>query len=318
MESLQRVFKTLSEPVRLRLLALLERDELAVQDLTEVLGMGQSSVSHHLGVLKEAGLVSDRRDGPFTFYRFVAPAETVWREAWELARARLQKDPTARRDADALMAVLHARATRARNWFNELAPEWDALRAVFDDDTHRARALARLVPPELRVADIGTGTGILALELAHAGLHVVAIDHSDKMLEATRSNAAAAGLADRIELLRGEIHDIPLPGGDVDAAFAHMVLQYVRAPDAAIREMARIVKPGGQIVVVDFVSHDREWMRKQLGIVWRGFAPDTVEGWLRATGLERIRIEVYEPRAKTSDLPSTLIASAHKPEGNAR
>jgi ArsR family transcriptional regulator len=312
MEAIERVFKTLQEPVRLRLLAMLEREELAVQDLTEVLGLAQSSVSRHLGILKDAGLVGDRREGPFIYYRFLKPTQGLWQQAWELARTQLQKDPAARRDADALMAVLHARATRARNWFNEHAPEWDALRAVFDDDTHRARAIARLVPPDLRVADIGTGTGILALELARAGLRVVAIDQSEKMLDATRANAAAAGLADRIELRRGEIHDLPLSGGEVDAAFAHMVLQYVRAPDAAVREMARIVRPGGQVVLVDFVSHDREWMRKQLGIVWRGFAPDTVESWLRAVGLEQIRIDVHEPRAKSSELPSTLIASGRR------
>ncbi len=315
-ETLHRVFKTLHEPVRMRILALLEREELAVQDLTEVLDLAQSTVSRHLAILKEVGLLQDRRDGTFVYYRFPPPQDPQWRDAWALARRALQDDPVALRDADSLLSVRKARATRARNWFDGIAPEWDALRQVFHDDTQRARAIGRLVPADLRVADIGTGTGILARELAESGVAVVAIDHSERMLEAARENLRAAGVRG-VEFRRGEAHHLPLEDASVDAAFAHMVLHYVAAPGQAITEMARVVREGGKVVVVDFVSHDRDWMRQQLGVVWLGFEPDEVRRWLKDAGLTKIRIDVHASVHAKGDLPATFVASAERPPDRA-
>src|SRR5262249_11251430 len=151
---------------RVRILALLEREELAVQELMEALRMAQSRVSRHLAILRDAGLVQDRRDGTFVFYRFSPAAAGPWGEAWALGRASLTSDPTHERDAAALARVLGERAARTRRFFDSVGPEWDALRKVFHDDLLRARAIGRLVPSGLVVADIGTGTGVLALELA--------------------------------------------------------------------------------------------------------------------------------------------------------
>jgi ubiquinone/menaquinone biosynthesis C-methylase UbiE/DNA-binding transcriptional ArsR family regulator len=312
METLHRIFKTLHEPVRIRILALLEREELAVQDLTEVLDLAQSTVSRHLAILKEAGLVLDRRDGTFVYYRFAAQTDAAWRDAWALTRRALDQDPTARRDADALLSALQARATRTRNWFDNIAPEWDSLRRVFHDDTQRARAITRLVPPDLTVADIGTGTGILARELAETGVKVIAVDHSERMLEAARENLRTAAVRG-VEFRLGEIARLPLNDGEVDAAFAHMVLHYVASPAEAIREMARVVRPGGQVIVVDFVSHDREWMRRQLGVLWQGFDPDGIRRWFRDAGLKQTRLEIHTTPNPHGDLPATFIASAERP-----
>jgi ArsR family transcriptional regulator len=167
-EALQKVFKTLADPTRIRILSLLEREELAVQELMEVLGMAQSRVSRHLGILREAGLLQDRRDGTFVLYRFIPPQHGHWREAWKLVSGSLEDDATTDRDLAALAGVVEARACRSRSFFDSVGPEWDALRKVWSDDLLRARALARLIPTGLRVADIGTGTGVLALELARA------------------------------------------------------------------------------------------------------------------------------------------------------
>jgi ArsR family transcriptional regulator len=310
-ESLQKVFKTLADPTRVRILALLEREELAVQELMGVLGMAQSRVSRHLAILREAGLLRDRRDGTFVYYRFPAPREGPWREAWELVRRQQRGDPAAERDTAALAGVLEARAARTRSWFDSVGPEWDALRKVFNDDVLRARAIARLVPPGLVVCDVGTGTGVLALELARLGVRVIAVDHSPRMLDAAHAKFEAESV-DAVELRRGDAADLPLEDASVDAAFAHMVLHYLPSPADALAEMARIVKPGGVVVVVDFEEHDSEWMREELGVQWLGFPLDEVRVWLQRAGLRDVEIERGDPSDRGRDLPATFIASARK------
>ncbi|MCA9512582.1 MAG: metalloregulator ArsR/SmtB family transcription factor [Myxococcota bacterium] len=310
-DELQKIFKTLSDPTRVRILRLLESEELMVQELMEVLGMAQSRVSRHLAILREARLLVDRRDGTYVFYRFAPPASGAWHDTWEVVRRSLANDPTARRDEAALERVIEARGARARSFFDAVGPEWDALRKVFDDDVLRARAIARLVDPGLRVADIGTGTGVLALELARLGLDVVGVDRSRRMLDTARAKIEAEGLA-RVELREGDASRLPIEDASVDAALAHMVLQYLPQPAEAVREMARIVRAGGVVVIVDFVRHDQEWMRHELGVQWQGFSPDEVEGWLAASGLARANVQVHDPRARGRDLPATFIASARR------
>ncbi len=311
-ETLQRVFKTFSDPTRVRILALLEQQELAVQELMDVLGMAQSRVSRHLAILREAGLLEDRRDGTFVFYRFVAPPAGPWRDTWGVVVNSLRGDPTAERDAAALARALDARASRTRSFFDSVGPEWDALRKVFNDDALRARAIAHLVDPELTVVDVGTGTGILACELARLGIRVIAIDHSPRMLDAARAKIEREELAG-IELRQGEASELPLDAATVDAALAHMVLHYLPSPGEAIREMARVVKPGGSVIVVDFVRHQHEWMRQELGVSWLGFADDEVEAWFRDVHLAGFRCEVFEGLSSGRDLPATFIASARRP-----
>ena len=311
-EALQKVFKTLADPTRIRILFLLEREELAVQELMEVLGMAQSRVSRHLGILREAGLLRDRRDGTFVLYRFNPPQQGHWREAWKLVSRSLADDATTDRDLAALAGVVETRASHSRSFFDSVGPEWDALRKVWSDDLLRARALSRLIPGGLRVADIGTGTGVLALELDRAGLRVVAVDHSERMLDAARDKLRRDPGLD-VDLRLGDASSLPLEDGEVDAAFAHMVLQYLTSPTEALREMARVVAPGGSVVVIDFVSHDREWMRQEVGVVRLGFSAEEIAGSFVSAGLEEPRIEIQAPASRTADLPETFIASGERP-----
>jgi ubiquinone/menaquinone biosynthesis C-methylase UbiE/DNA-binding transcriptional ArsR family regulator len=311
LEALQKVFKTLSDPTRVRVLALLEQEELAVQELMDVLGMAQSRVSRHLAILREAGLLRDRRDGTYVFYRFDPPAEGPWRDAWQLVRRNLDTDPTRARDVAALTQVMAARADRTRSFFDAVGPEWDSLRKVFNDDALRSRALTRLVPTGLRVADIGTGTGILAGELARLGLSVIAVDHSPRMLAAARAALDADGVAG-VELRSGEASALPIEDGSLDAAFAHMVLHYLPSPADAIREMARVVRPGGVVIAVDFVRHDHEWMREELGVAWLGFDRAETLAWFAQAGLADPVIEIQPGRSGARDLPEAFIASARK------
>jgi len=312
-EELQKVFKTLADPTRVRILRLLARRELVVQELMEVLGMAQSRVSRHLAILRDAGLLRDRRDGTYVFYRFAPPRPGPWREAWELVARSLEDDPVSRRDDASLRRALEARGRRARSFFDAVGPEWDALRKVFDDDLLRARAVARLVEPGLRVADVGTGTGVLALELARLGLRVVGVDNAPRMLEAAAAKVALEPeLAGRVTWQAGEAGELPFEDGELDAAFAHMVLHSVPAPGEALREMARVVRPGGAVVVVDFVRHDEEWMRRELGVLWLGFELQDLRDWFQEAELPEPRIDVSAAPTRDRDLPSTFIASARR------
>jgi len=315
---LLKVFKTLTDPTRIRLLALLEREELAVQELTEILGTPQSTVSRHLGILREAGLLRDRRDGTHVYYSFALPPDQAWQDAWALTRASLADDPDARADAAALAAVLRARAARTKEWFESVGPEWDVLRRVFNDDAQRARAITKLVPKGLRVADIGTGTGILAIELARAGLSVVAIDHAANMLAIARANARAAGVGSRIEFRAGEATALPIRSGTIDATLAHMVLQYLDRPQDALIEMARVLRPGGRVVLVDFVAHDRAWMQQKLNTRWQGFSERTLRDWLARAGFTDFLFETHPAESRGDDLPATFVASATKPRARKR
>jgi ubiquinone/menaquinone biosynthesis C-methylase UbiE len=269
-------------------------------------------VSRHLAILREAGLVVDRRNGTYVSYRLATPDEGPWRDAWALVRKNLERDPTAQRDFAALERALEARGERTKSFFDSVGPEWDALRKVFHDDVLRARAVTRLVPRTLTVADIGTGTGILASELAKLGLHVIGVDNSARMLEAARTKLDAAGL-EHVELRNGEAHRLPIADGEVDAAFAHMALHYLPSPAETIREMARIVRPGGTVVIVDFLEHDHEWMRQELRVVWLGFSDATVREWFEQAGLKEVEIEREAPASRGKELPSTFIATARRP-----
>jgi SAM-dependent methyltransferase/DNA-binding transcriptional ArsR family regulator len=313
-DSLQRVFKTLADPTRLRILSLLEREELAVQELMDVLGMAQSRVSRHLGILREAEVVRDRREGTFVLYQLALPEAGPWRAAWDVAVRDLREDPIHQRDQVALAGVLEARTARTKSFFDAVGPEWDALRKVWSDDLLRARALARLVPDGTSAVDVGTGTGAFALELAQLGISVVAVDRSARMLAAARSRLEAAG-ATNVELRAGDASALPLRDAEVDAAFAHMVLQYLASPGDALREMARVVRPGGRVIVADFTSHEREWMREELGVLRLGFAREEVESLFTAAGLVDLSFETQPAASRGADLPATFIAKAKRPEG---
>jgi len=239
-DELQRVFKTLSDQTRVRILALLEQNALVVQELMEVLGMAQSRVSRHLAILREAGLVEDRRDGTYVSYRLAPPGEGPWSDAWTLVRKNLARDPAAQRDIAGLESALEARGERSRSFFDSVGPEWDALRKVFDDDVLRARAISRLVEPGMKVADIGTGTGILAIELARLGLDVVAID---------RVAPDAANRKCECEFVRGDLNRLPLAGGRFEWVVSFQVIEHLVDPTAYVDALADLVADDGTALI---------------------------------------------------------------------
>ncbi len=281
----QEMLRAVSDPTRLRLLRLLRREELNVQELVRVLGAGQPQVSRHLALLREAGWIRQRREGTWSWYAAVAADDFAGGAALHggvLAAAQTLPDAAA--DDAELAAVLRDRDARAGRFFAGAARRWDDLRRDFESSELHLAAVAALVPPGLRVVDVGTGTGALLPLLAAAGCRVTAVDSSAAMLERAREACARERLTG-VTFQRADVQALPLRDGVCDAAFASMVLRHVARPATALAELARVVRPGGRVVLLDFTRHEQAWMREELAHQWLGFAREELERLLRQAGL---------------------------------
>ena len=283
---LQTTLKLLSEPIRLRMLALLSMEELAVQELVTITGLAQSRVSNHLSLLKRAGLVLDRREGTWSFHRLAQPDSAAGLSP-ELFAAVLRpylEGPEGQGDLRAVESVREQRRERSRRTHDALADRWSEVGEEFAEGSLRAEAFSSLVPKNLVIADLGCGAGFLTSFLVERGARVIAVDHSEKML-------ARAGMSldsERVEFRSGEMEQLPLEAGEVDAAFANLVWHHLADMDRAARELQRILRPGGQAVITDLLPHDQDWMREEMGDLHLGIAPSRVEGALRRAGLQAV------------------------------
>ncbi|HTI87209.1 MAG TPA: metalloregulator ArsR/SmtB family transcription factor [Alphaproteobacteria bacterium] len=279
--------KAAAEPTRLRLIALLAQGELTVTELTEILGQSQPRVSRHLKLMVEAGLLERVREGTWAFYRLARGEPTA-----QLARSLLALLPTEddglRLDRARLARVKKARADAAAAYFRKNAERWDELRRLYADEREVEAALLRAADARAtridEFVDIGTGTGkILALFGPTIG-HGIGIDMSREMLALARTNLEAAGLAN-CEVRHGDMYSLPLADHSVDAAVLHQVLHYADDPAAVIREAARVLRPGGRLMIADFAPHELEYLRAEHAHRRLGFSDDEVDSWFIAAGL---------------------------------
>jgi ArsR family transcriptional regulator len=304
--------ETLADPARLRLLHLLEAEELAVSELADVLQMPQSSVSRHLKALAEQGWVVSRGERTANFYRMANgeladPARRLWALAAEETRgwSALEHDRLrlARR-----LAEREARTEDGRAFFAGVAGEWERLRTELYGERFTDLALNALLPPDWVVADLACGSGAVALSLAPWVARVVAVDHSREMLAAAKQRAAAAR-ATNVDWKQGDLEALPIEESSCDAAVMLLALTHVEHPERAVAEMARIVRPGGRAVVVDLLRHDREDLRRRMGQLRAGFEAAELGALLTSAGFENVRCAPLpaEPEAKG---PALLLASA--------
>lgn len=284
MDKLLSALRAAAEPTRLRLLALCARGELTVSDLTQVLGQSQPRVSRHLKLLCDAGLLDRFREGSWVFYR-LAQHDDGSALARLLADLVPEGDPTAALDLERLAGLKRARAAAASEYFRANAPDWDRIRALHVGDREVEAAVARLVPGDVRdLLDIGTGTGRMLELLAPRVERAIGIDLSREMLVVARANLERAGRRN-CSLRRGDMYQLPLPNASFDAVIIHQVLHYAERPGAAIAEAARVLRPGGRLVLVDFLPHDLEQLRTEHAHRRLGFADAEVGGWCRDAGL---------------------------------
>jgi len=283
----------LSDPTRARLLRLVERRELAVAELCEVLQMPQSTVSRHLKVLAEDGWVGSRSEGTSRLYRMnVEGKASAARRLWSLLRDQLAEVPAARSDDERLERVLTARQSRSQEFFASSAGQWDKLREELFGRALDARALPALLDDRWVVGDLGCGTGGLSEALSPFVRRVVAVDGSPAMLKAAR--ARLAGHAN-VEIRRGDLESLPAADAELDAALFALVLHHLPDPPLALAEAGRALKVGGRLVAIDMQPHDRQEYRERMGHVWLGFPPEQIVPWLEAAGFERIRIAPLPP-----------------------
>lgn len=280
-----RLFKTLSDPTRLRLTRLLDTAELSVMELSEATQLAQSRVSNHLKVLREEGLVQERREGPWRHYRVdtdrlaegVAPLWHSIRTAWE-------GDELFLADLARMEGVVARRETRNGRFFERIADEWDDIRsALFGDSIGRA-LLRAFVPRNITVADIGSGTGHVIELFADRPRKIIAIDNSEAMFSVARRKVQAWGLQN-VEFRLGDAHDPPLAPGEPDIATLVMVLQHLDEPGRAVRSAAAALAPGGCLYLADFMQHQETWLRDHMQHRWLGFSRDQLEHWMADCGL---------------------------------
>lgn len=300
--------QSLSDPTRLRLLRLLEQHELGVAELCEILQLPQSTVSRHLKVLSDTRWVVSRRESTAHFYRtLLDELDPPKRDLWLLARRQTEGWATAQQDELRLRQLLAARA-EGRGFFEGISAEWDDIRAEQYGVSFDVAAAFALLPGEAVVADLGCGTGRMVRDLAPHVKHVIGVDASAQMLKAARKRLAGVR---NVELRQGELAALPIEDATCDAALCVLALSYVEDPAAVVREMARILRPGGRAVIVDLLPHDRDDFRRRMGQRHRGFASDYIEHMLTDAGLRDVRINPLPPEPEAKG-PALFAAAASK------
>lgn len=307
------VFRLLGDDVRLRLLRLLAAERLNVSELTGILGIAQSGVSRHLGLLKDAGLVAERREAGYTYFS-VAPAlrtgDNGFGPLWPLLEAQFERARTtaAGRADDARLEEV--RRVRKENFDEHAGPDERERQLVPGRSWAAwARALGRLLP-RLRVADLGCGDGYLTIEASRWASRVVAVDRSKPVLDRARGLARRRGVAN-VTWKQGDLERLPLPDASVDVALLSQALHHAQDPATALSEAVRILVPGGRVLILDLREHDQAWVRDRLGDRWLGFGDETLAALMKDAGLADVSVSVGSRR--TGDPFTVLIASGTKP-----
>jgi ArsR family transcriptional regulator len=307
------ILKTLSDPTRLRLLALVSREELSVAELQEILAMGQSRISSQLALLRQVNLVHDRREGKNAFYslRATLPARTL-----ALLRAALDAiadDPATTEDRDSLDRILQKRRRTQEQYFNLIAGRlgknycpgrsWEAI-----------GHLALRLTPAIDIADLGAGEGLVSQLLAHRARQVWCIDNSPRMVEVGTELAAKNSLHNLAYKL-GDIERVPLADCAVDLAILSQALHHAQHPQRAVEEAFRILRPGGQLLILDLNEHTFAKARELYADVWLGFKESALHGFLKKAGFHKVEVTAVAREYAEPNL-ETLLASGLKPARN--
>jgi ubiquinone/menaquinone biosynthesis C-methylase UbiE/biotin operon repressor len=304
MASILKSLRLAADPSRLRLLLLLEQEELSVAELQDILGKGQSQISTHLAQLKQAGLVDDRRTGKNAFYRLTAPSELM-----ELLRQAEHEIPETREDRAALRLAVRKRQDKMRRYFDELAGKFGRQYVPGRSWKGIAEALLKLMPP-LTIADLGAGEGTISQLMAQRAKRVIAIDNSEKMVEFGAELARKHGIGN-LEYRLGDLENVPIRSGAIDLAFLSQALHHAVHPERAMAEAWRILKPGGRIAVLDLNRHHFEEAREMYADLWLGFTELELERYLKGAGFKNIDTAVVykEPEAPYFE---TLLGTGEK------
>jgi ArsR family transcriptional regulator len=298
------LMESLGDPVRLRLLRLLERRELGVAELTDVLQLPQSTVSRHLKLLSDQGWIQSRSERTANLYS-MAELDAAARRLWQLTREQTEDWPALAQDRLRLARRLEDRSRAAQRFFAGAAAGWDEIRAELYGVRFVQSALAALLPRDWVVADLGCGTGLLEAELApHVG-QVIGVDQSAAMLKAARRRTSAFG---NVRLEQGGLEALPLENASCDAVLMILSLTYVHDVPRSLCEAARVLRPGGRAVVVDLLRHDREDFRRRMGQRRLGFETAELTALLADAGFGEARARELTPEPDVKG-PALLLAT---------
>lgn len=308
-----KTYKALADETRLRLLRLLGRVALNVNEVIEILQMGQSRISRHLKILADAGLVQSRREGTWVYYQVVSQGGGLVAGILELLERHEKEVPHFDADLQALEGVIERRREKTRTFFDSLSQPEELLKHQgLDGAVYRSLAVQQLnghrvngQPPT--VLDMGTGAGLLLPALLERAGQVIAVDSSTAMLDMARRAVGSQG--GRCDFRLGDLEHLPVADAEVDAVMACMVLHHLSQPQRAIAEARRALKPGGRLVVVDLHRHTDESLREQQADLWLGFEPAQVETWLKEQDFEITGSDVVGP----ADALKLITLQARKP-----
>lgn len=301
---------SLADATRLRLLRLLERNELGVVELCDVLQMPQSTVSRHLKVLADQKWTTSRRQGTTNLYHMILDElHPAARKLWVLAREQTQDWPSLSQDQLRLTRRLNQKQSEAESFFAGAAGEWDKLRAELYGPYFPHAAVAALLPRHWVVADLGCGTGAMTVDLAHNVKQVIGVDQSPAMLKAAKKRTADFP---GVDLRKGDLAQLPIADEICDGVILSLVLTYVPDPASVLKEATRVLKPGGSLVVIDLLHHGREDFRRQMGQHWPGFETAQLAKLMAGAGLIEPHVRSLSPHPDAKG-PALLLASAGGP-----
>ena len=309
MSSTLKSLRALSDPTRIRIVALLERDELSVNEVQEVTRLGQSRISTHLGLLADCELVCSRREGKRTFYKLNPEADSVANEFIQLAIRGAKELPEHEGDQINLKRVLARRKEQAQVYFNQVAGRFDRVYGPGRSWQAFGHLLLRILPA-ITVADLGAGEGLLGELLARRCKKVIAVDNSEKIVAFGAAKAKKNGLKN-LEFRQGDLQNPPIEDGTVDLVILSQALHHAEDPALALRGAHKILKPGGQILILDLLQHAFEKARDLYGDRWLGFAESDLHRWLEEAGFKKIEINIVAAEEQPPHF-QTILGSAER------
>ena len=309
MTSTLKSLRAMSDPTRLRIVALLEKDELSVNELQEVTRLGQSRISTHLGMLADCELVKSRREGKRTYYRLNPQADSVANEFIQLAVRGAKELPEHSGDQINLKRVLARRREQAQVFFNQVAGRFDRVYGPGRSWQAFGHLLLRMLP-SITVADLGAGEGLLSELLARRCKKVIAVDNSEKIVAFGAAKAKKNGLKN-LEFRLGDLQNPPIEPASVDMVIQSQALHHAVDPAATLVAAAKMLKPHGQILILDLLKHNFERAHELYGDRWLGFVESDMHRWLEAAGLRKIEISIVAAEEQPPHF-QTILASAEK------
>lgn len=301
MDHILNIFRALADPTRLRIVLLLQKMELAVGELAQILDQSQPRISRHIRILDEAGLAERRKEGSWVFLK-PGPAVELEILGRIFRSDTVAKSEQAIQDQAQLSLVRKARADMAESYFSAHAEEWDAIRSLHLPEAEVERAmLALLRDAQLgKMLDIGTGTGRMVELFGPSAQSIIAIDKSPEMLRLARAKlleseaANGSNLVQKTELRQGDFNQLPIADGVMDSVILHQVLHYAQHPEAVLLEVSRVLKVTGMVLIADFSAHDREDLRTEHAHARLGFSDDSMKRWLTASKLDLVQTRTLD------------------------